>query len=516
MKPTLLVPPEVGRVRYDLGKSVWLWGMAIPGIAFGLPAATPVTVAASLALAFATLCLGHSVGLHRGIIHESYRTRPIVRGALAYLSVLSGLGGPLSWVRTHAVRDHWQNRIDCPPYFAYDHSMARDFVWNLHLRFEPADARADARLPRHVLSDPWLRFLEATWPLHVLGLALVVYVVAGPAAVAVCVCARTAASIVGHWAVCYAAHVWGDQPHEVAGAKENGTNLWIVGVLSFGEGFHNNHHAFPRSARMGMGPMELDLGWMTVWLLEHLRIVRDVRSWHRAPELGSERLLQHHEVKVVAARQAEARIAVRERLARAGAHITTALVERDELVALRDDGHAHDVLVPDIAHQPLGLPEDDLADAGALEGGDDREHAKVTRAVLDGHVGAGHERAVALGEDDDAVRALDASAHVAGVGALPIEEVGLGGPARAAFVAAVRGLDERHDGGDVGEGGGTEADLGGHSVILVVGRAFGTIGHARQGQAPGRARRRPASRDGDRARRAPGRHRGRHPHRGTR
>jgi stearoyl-CoA desaturase (delta-9 desaturase) len=277
-----LVPPEIGRVRFDAGKAIWLWGMALPGLAAGIPAATPTTLAVSAVLTFLTLCVGHSVGLHRGIIHRTYETRPAVRGALAYLFVLSGLGGPLSWARLHAVRDLWQNRPDCPRYFAYRHSAVRDFLWNLHLRFEPADDRASARLPPDVLRDPWLGFLERTWPLHVLALTLGVLAVLGPGGVAVCVCARTAACITGHWFIGYAAHAWGERRFEIPGATESGTNVWLLGVLSFGEGFHNNHHALPRSARMGMRARELDLGWLVIRALEALRLIHRVTAWHRA------------------------------------------------------------------------------------------------------------------------------------------------------------------------------------------------------------------------------------------
>jgi fatty-acid desaturase len=271
-----LVPPEVGRIRFDAGKTIWLWGMAVPGLAFGVPAATRTTVLVSLALVFLTLCVGHSVGLHRGIIHRSYEAHPAVLGALAYLGVLSGVGGPISWIRLHAVRDYWQNRSDCPRYFAYDHSLARDFLWNLHLRFEPADDRADGRLPPGLLRDPWLRFLERTWPLHVLALAAGVLAVLGPGGVAVCICARTAASSGGHWLVHYAAHTWGERRYVIAGARESGTNLRLLGVLSFGEGFHNNHHAFPGSARMGLRPAELDLGWLVIRVFARLGLVRKV------------------------------------------------------------------------------------------------------------------------------------------------------------------------------------------------------------------------------------------------
>jgi fatty-acid desaturase len=283
----VLVPPEIGRVRFDLGKTVWVWGMFVPGVAFGLGSLTVETTVLSLALGFLTLCVGLSVGLHRGVIHRTYEVRPPVRYVLTYLFVLSGVGGPLSWARLHAVRDYWQNRADCPRYFAYEHSLARDFVWNMHFRFEPNDDRADARLPPDVLRDPWLRFLERTWPLHVLASAGLVLFFLGPAAVGVCVCARTAAGILGHWFVGYAAHTWGEQRYVVAGAKESGRNVWLLGVLSFGEGFHNNHHAFPGSARMGRLAYELDLGWGVIRTLAALRLVHDVKASREHGARGS-------------------------------------------------------------------------------------------------------------------------------------------------------------------------------------------------------------------------------------
>jgi stearoyl-CoA desaturase (delta-9 desaturase) len=281
------VPPEIGRVELDPAKMIWLWGMAVPGLVWGVPSLTGTTLAVSLGLVFFTLCVGHSVGLHRGVIHRTYHAGPLVRGALAYLFVLSGLGGPLSWARLHAIRDYWQNRADCPRYFAYDHSMARDFWWNLHLRFVPADSRCDSRLPPFVLDDRWLGFLEASWPLHVLSLTMVIQIALGPEAVAVCVCARTAAGIVGHWAVGYSAHKWGERRFRIAGARESGTNIWILGVLSFGEGFHNNHHAFPNSPRMGMRPGEFDLGWVVIRTLEKLGLVHARRRAYSEARVDS-------------------------------------------------------------------------------------------------------------------------------------------------------------------------------------------------------------------------------------
>lgn len=264
--------PAIGRVRFDAAKAAWLWTMIATG-AIGVLVATPATLTIAGALHVLTLCVGHSVGLHRGIIHRAYRARPAVVGALAYLGVLTGLGGPLSWARLHAVRDHWQNQPTCPAYFGYRHSLACDFLWYLHCRFEPADRRAEQRLPPDLLSDRWLGFLERTWPLHVLGLALAIAATLGPAAAATIIGTRTALGFVGHWFIGYAAHRWGTRRFVIAGAAESGTNVWLLGVLSFGEGFHNNHHRYPAAARMGLRWYEVDLGYAAIRLLAALGLL---------------------------------------------------------------------------------------------------------------------------------------------------------------------------------------------------------------------------------------------------
>lgn len=95
-------------------------------------------------------------------------------------------------------------------------------------------------------------------------LAGVVRAVMGSEAVALCACAPEATSILGHGAAGYAAHVWGERLSALSGAEENGTNIWVLGVLSFREGFHSNHHVVSGSARLGQKAHELDLGWWAI------------------------------------------------------------------------------------------------------------------------------------------------------------------------------------------------------------------------------------------------------------
>ncbi|HVG57370.1 MAG TPA: hypothetical protein VNA24_02360 [Hyalangium sp.] len=80
-------------------------------------------VAVAAGLLAVTMCLGVSVGFHRGLIHRAFQTSRAVESVLAVLGTLAGLGGILGMSRMHHMRDHHQNQPDCPPYFGYQGSF---------------------------------------------------------------------------------------------------------------------------------------------------------------------------------------------------------------------------------------------------------------------------------------------------------------------------------------------------------------------------------------------------------
>lgn len=275
-----LVSAVAGRVELAPAKVVWLYGLLATSALVARYPPSAAALLSALGLTIVTLCAGHSVGLHRGVIHRSYRSSRFLRGALAYLFVLTGIGGPVSWIRLHYVRDHYQNAAHCPRYFRYDHSLLRDYFWNLHLGFVPHDPSVYG-IPASDERDPWLRFLERTWPAHVVGLGLLLWFFCGPNVALVCVPGRVTVSVLGHWFVGFVAHKYGEVRYELDGSAEIGRNLLLLGALSFGEGFHNNHHANPGSARMGEAWYELDLGWYLLRGLERLGLVHDVHATGR-------------------------------------------------------------------------------------------------------------------------------------------------------------------------------------------------------------------------------------------
>lgn len=85
---------------------------------------------------------------------------------------------------------------------------------------------------------------------------------------------RLVASYHATWLVNSAAHMFGYRSHQTA---DNSTNCWWVALLTFGEGWHNNHHNFPSSARQGFKPWEIDISWLLLCFMQKLGWVWDCK-----------------------------------------------------------------------------------------------------------------------------------------------------------------------------------------------------------------------------------------------
>lgn len=279
---------SIGRVRYAPGRSFWYLGMAAGGLAGAahFPSLTGPLVAIALALAFQ---LAHSLGLHRRLAHRSFDCPKALEYALVYLAVLRGTGGPLAWLRDHELRDYAERLPDCHPYLRHGVGARQDAWWQLHGRLELRDPPF-VRIESVVANDLFYRFLQRTWRWQQLPLALALYAAGGWAFVAWGVGVRVAVTLYGQWLGAWLAHNKGSVHYEVRLAAVQGRNVRWSWLATMGECFHNNHHAYPESARIGLYPGEWDPGWWAVVALRAVGLARNVRvaeDLPKRPELAN-------------------------------------------------------------------------------------------------------------------------------------------------------------------------------------------------------------------------------------
>jgi sn-1 stearoyl-lipid 9-desaturase len=224
--------------------------------------------------------LGITLGYHRLLTHKSLRVPKWLMYVIVSGGYLCMMGSPIVWVGVHRLH-HQKSDIEGDPHSPNDGFMHALVGWMTHA----ADYQTDEELQRSahdLMQDPILRLFgtkhDAYTPrllvtLNILfRLAILALFGVGPM-----IC-NTAAMVILFFstqfvnAVCHL-NTAGYRLHDT---RENSRNVWWVAVLSLGEGWHNNHHAVPKSARHGMAWWEFDVTWYAILLLEKLGLSKEV------------------------------------------------------------------------------------------------------------------------------------------------------------------------------------------------------------------------------------------------
>jgi len=267
---------SVGTVQYSPIKSAWFLGMLVSAVVGG---AATFSWSAFTAFLFATavvLLFGHSLGSHRKLVHDSYQCPKWLEYLFVYLGVQVGLAGPIGLLRQHELRDYAQRLPSCHDYLRHGRSALVDAWWQLNCELVLLDPPT-IRIEPRISDDRFYQFLERTWMAQQLPLAFLLYAVGGWGYVWWAVCARVTAGVFGHWLIGHLAHNHGAVRREVRGAAVQGHNVRFTSLLTMGECWHNNHHAFPGSARLGIAPGEWDPGWWVLLGLRRLGLVTHLR-----------------------------------------------------------------------------------------------------------------------------------------------------------------------------------------------------------------------------------------------
>lgn len=267
--------PASGRVVFTPTKALWNLGLLGGSLVLGPIYFSFSGLAVFLVLTYMTLLLGHSAGMHRRFIHRAFDCPKWLERFLVYLGTLVGMAGPFAILRIHDLRDWAQREPTCHDFFSHRRSLMVDAWWQLTSRFE-FERPPRFHIEPEFAGDRFYVWLERTWMLQQVPLAALLFLVGGWSWVVWGVPVRVCVSVIGHWVVTYLTHNPGPGRWHVPGAGVQATDLRGYGLVTMGECWHNNHHAFPESARIGLYPGETDPTWQVIRFLKRLGLVSRV------------------------------------------------------------------------------------------------------------------------------------------------------------------------------------------------------------------------------------------------
>jgi sn-1 stearoyl-lipid 9-desaturase len=269
--PTLMY----GR-KYQKGMN-WITVIAMSAFHVGALAAfffiDTGAILTAVALYFVAGMLGIGMSYHRLLTHRSYKTTPWIEYFLTWCATLALEGGPIFWVATHRVH-HQKSDREGDPHSPREGGWWAHAGWIIKGQGLHHDASVLARYAPDLCRDKvhvWLSTWHWTSNVFV-GLALLAF--GGIPYVLWGIFFRTTFGLHTTWLVNSATHMWGSRRFET---RDDSTNNWWVAALTFGEGWHNNHHAHPTSARHGLAWYEIDLNWMGISFLRSLGLAWDIK-----------------------------------------------------------------------------------------------------------------------------------------------------------------------------------------------------------------------------------------------
>ena len=230
-------------------------------------------LAVALVLHWMAVGFGISLGYHRLHTHRGFKTSKTFEYFLAICGTLTLEGGPIFWVATHR-KHHQLSDQDGDPHSPREGGFWAHMGWILFGDTHHNNTELMGRYAPDLNRDRFYRWLNSYhWvPLTTLGLILLA--TGGWSMVLWGIFLRVVVGLHGTWLVNSATHMWGTRRFET---RDDSRNSWWVALLTFGEGWHNNHHAHPVSARHGLAWYEFDISWITLKFFNAIGVVSDLK-----------------------------------------------------------------------------------------------------------------------------------------------------------------------------------------------------------------------------------------------
>jgi len=218
--------------------------------------------------------LGVGLGWHRMLTHRSFKAPKWLEYLLTIFGTMSIQDSPDKWVATHRMH-HKFTEMEGDP-----HSTNAGFWWAQigWIVWGTAQDHDRATLQKYVpdlLKDRGQVLISRFYYLPIIISALILFAIGGWTMVVWGVAARVVVGWHTTWFVNSLSHIYGSKPHDTG---DDSTNNWFVAILTFGEGWHNNHHAFPTSARHGLQWFQFDMNWIAIRILEKIGWATNIKT----------------------------------------------------------------------------------------------------------------------------------------------------------------------------------------------------------------------------------------------
>ena len=228
---------------------------------------------AALVLWWISASLGVGMGFHRLLTHRGYKTPKLIEYFITVCGLLALEGGAINWVVTHRIH-HAHTDAPGDPHTPREGGWWAHIGWMLKGTAQSHDQQTLARYAPDMVKDRFHVLANNIYWVPIILLAIGLLVLGGWSFVLWAVFFRVTFNFHATWLVNSATHMWGRRRFAT---RDDSTNNWWVALLTFGEGWHNNHHAYPTAARHGLAWYEIDLNWWGIRTLQFLRLAKGVK-----------------------------------------------------------------------------------------------------------------------------------------------------------------------------------------------------------------------------------------------
>jgi fatty-acid desaturase len=228
----------------------------------------------SMALYWITVGWGISLGYHRLHTHRSYKVPLWMEYFFSVCGALTLEGGPIFWVATHRIH-HQKSDQPGDPHSPHDGAWWAHIGWILWGETNHNNTRLMSKYAPDLAKHKFYIWLNNWHWVPMVALGVVLMAIGGFPLLCWGIFLRVIVGLHATWLVNSATHMWGGRRFST---KDDSRNNWWVALMTFGEGWHNNHHAHPTSARHGLAWYEFDISWITLTVLKAIGVAREVRE----------------------------------------------------------------------------------------------------------------------------------------------------------------------------------------------------------------------------------------------